>query len=280
MSDNNELLKSSASYDLHTLKETITEIFNHQEATFFDIVPVLSAMRRQDMISLLNSILLNREIISNYDLLSEDHVYLYRQYNFHLLMRFIGPGSQKFFYANEFDAVIINPTTNTITLPLYKCVSLSDSHQQPEPLIRVDDLVLEPEAVYRLEAYKYFPDFSAETSQKNFVLIAHSEPAGWLSWIYDRQSLAPIESICTNLQASRIQLYVRLLGAMKATEATECLQKLATSDYANFVRWEAVESLASISPSSCLEILKQLADCDSDSTMRQIAVESLQLSEA
>lgn len=76
-----------------------------------------------------------------------------------------------------------------------------------------------PGKVYGFEAYKYILDFDTEAAQDAFILIAHSEPKGWLSWVYDKNSLEPIESICTSLQASRIQMYVRMLGAMNATQA-------------------------------------------------------------
>jgi len=278
--DDKSVTPLSSIRTLPALKEAVAQVLDREGANFFDIAPILDTLRKDDIIALLNDVLERREITSNYELLSEDHVYLYRQPNFHMLLRFIGKNAQETLYANEFDVFVINPTNDVITVPLYQCPSRLDSPQQPQRLLRLDDAVLEPGKTYRFEAYKYILDFSCEAAPDACVLIAHSDPVGWLSWVYDRDSLEPVESICTSLQASRIQVYVRLLGAMRATQAIPCLEKLATSDYANFARWEAVESLSQIAPNHCLEVLKKLAENDADPMIRRSAADSLELSGA
>ncbi|OTA21991.1 hypothetical protein Xbed_00240 [Xenorhabdus beddingii] len=100
------------------------------------------------------------------------------------------------------------------------------------------------------------------------------------TWGYNRETLEPIQSICANLQASRVLLYVRLLGEMKASQSIQCIENLAISDYANFVRWEAVQSLSKISPSNCLKILKILAENDQDPMIKQAAIQSLEMTMA
>lgn len=265
---------------LPALKEAVEKVLDREGASFFDLAPTLDILRKDDIVALLNDVLERREITSNYELLSEDHVYLYRQSNFHMLMRFIGTNTQDTLYANEFDVFVINPTNDVVTVPLYKCRSRPDSLQRPQKLLRLGDAMFEPGKTYRFEAYKYILDFGCEAAQDACVLIVHSDPVDWLTWVYDRDSLEPVESICTSLQASRIQVYVRLLGAMRATQAIPSLKKLATSDYANFVRWEAVESLSKIASNRCFEVLKQLAENDADPMIRKSAAESLELSDA
>ncbi|MFK0380257.1 HEAT repeat domain-containing protein [Pandoraea sp. NPDC090278] len=265
---------------LPALNEAVARLLERDGAHFFDITSLMEGLSRDDVINLLNDVLTRREITSNYELLSEDHVYLHRQRNFHLLVRFIGKSEQDTLYANEFDIFVINPTAEAIAVPVYECPSRPDGLGSPDPLRKLDDIVLQPGRAYRFEAYRHILDFGCDAVQGAFVLIAHSDPMGWLSWIYDRQTLQPIESICTSLQASRIQLYVRLLGEMNANQAVPSLTKLATSDYANFVRWEAVESLSRISPSDCLKVLRQLATGDPDSEIQRAAAQSLKISDA
>lgn len=277
-----EVTKCSSSFtpvcSLPTLKNAITHVMDRKDADFFDLTPLMNDLRRENIIELLNDVLERREITSKYELLSEDHIYLHRQKNFHLLMRFIGKSARNTLYANEFDVFVLNPTTDVIAVPLYECQSNPDNMDQPKKLRRLDDIKLEPNKAYCFEAYKYILDFECDAQKDAFVLIAHSEPKGWLTWLYDRESLAPIDNICTSLQASRIQLYVRLLGAMKSEQSVPTLEKLATSNYAHFVRWEAVESLSRINPSRCLTVLRQLASNDADHVIQKIAGQSIRLS--
>lgn len=277
LNDNNQIASTPRLDNLPALKGAVSSVLNHSGASFFDLAPLMDSLLRDDIINLLNDILEKREITSSYELLSEDHIYLHRQPNFHLLMRFIGRNSQDTLYANEFDIFVINPTTEDITLPLYECHQ-SNTLECPEKLSRLDDIILKPGKSYRFEAYKYIIDFSCEAKDNSFVLIAHSDLKGWLTWVYDRNSLEPIESICTSLQASRIQLYVRLLGSMNATQSLPVLEKIALSDYASFVRWEAIESISQIDPQRCFAVLKKLAEYDPDPMLRQAAENSLQLS--
>ncbi|KND54541.1 hypothetical protein BPUN_4423 [Candidatus Paraburkholderia kirkii] len=271
---------STSICSLPTLKNAVAQVMDKKDADFFDLTPLMNDLCRENIIELLNDVLERREITSSYELLSEDHIYLHRQKNFHLLMRFIGKSTRNTLYANEFDVFVLNPTTDVIAVPFYECQTNPDNMHQQKKLRRLDDIKLEPNKPYCFEAYKYILDFECDTQKDAFVLIAHSEPKGWLTWIYDRESLAPIESISTDLQASRIQLYVRLLGAMKSEQSVPTLEKLATSNYANFVRWEAVESLSRINPSRCLTVLRQLAANDADHVIQKIAGQSMCLSGA
>ncbi len=265
---------------LSVLKEKASEILEKENAQFFDILPILESLKKDDIIEILNDLLERKDITSNYQLLSEDHVYLSRQHNFHLLMRLIGRSPSTTLYANEFDILVINPMNTPVSIPLYQCQVCEDLSQRPSALIRLEDTILMPGKVYGFEAYKYILDFDTEAAQDAFILIAHSEPKGWLSWVYDKNSLEPIESICTSLQASRIQMYVRMLGAMNATQAVPVLEKLAKSTYANFVRWEAVESLSLIDPQSTLELLDYLVKNDSDAQIIEAAEQSLAINKA
>lgn len=80
---------------LSVLKEKASEILEKENAQFFDILPILESLKKDDIIEILNDLLERKDITSNYQLLSEDHVYLSRQHNFHLLMRLIGRSRQR-----------------------------------------------------------------------------------------------------------------------------------------------------------------------------------------
>ncbi|WP_433962007.1 HEAT repeat domain-containing protein [Klebsiella michiganensis] len=260
---------------LSELKKNVANVLGVEKSRFFDIIPIMESLTRDDVIEILNDVLEKKDIASDYELLSEDHVYLDRQHNFNLLMRLVGNKPSVTLSANEFDIIIINPMSSPVSIPIYQSPLADGIYQQPSALIKLEDIILIPGKVYSFEAYKYILDFDAMAAQDAFVLIAHSEPKGWLSWVYDRNSLEPVESICTSLQASRIQMYVRLLGAMKATQAVPALEKLAKSTYANFVRWEAIESLSLIDPQHTLKLLEYLAENDTDVKISEAAAQSL-----
>ncbi|WP_086111110.1 hypothetical protein [Xenorhabdus beddingii] len=61
-----------------------------------------------------------RELILNYEGISEDHIYLHRQNNFNLLIRLIGGGEKNTIYTNEFDIFVINPTNTEIVVTCYQ----------------------------------------------------------------------------------------------------------------------------------------------------------------
>ncbi|NHB89649.1 HEAT repeat domain-containing protein [Photorhabdus tasmaniensis] len=263
---------------LDQLEKIISKTMESNGGDFWSIGEVLNRLSRDNIIEILNDLLEKKEITDKYELLSEDSIYIHRQKNFNLLIRFIGKTNNEKLYVNEFDTFIINPSQEAIGIPYYKCkINHDDPFMQPEALTSLGVFTFEPNKLYRFNAYENILDFGCDNHDSSFLLIAHSGAKGWISWIYDRMSLQPIETICTNLSASRIQLYVRLLGAMKYHGARAALAKLATSDYANFVRWEAIESLAQIDSAACLELLHQIAREDTDTMMRETAKNSLQL---
>lgn len=102
---------------LSVLKEKASEILEKENAQFFDILPILESLKKDDIIEILNDLLERKDITSNYQLLSEDHVYLSRQHNFHLLMRLIGRSPSTTLYANEFDILVINPMNTPVSIP-------------------------------------------------------------------------------------------------------------------------------------------------------------------
>ncbi|TNH42456.1 HEAT repeat domain-containing protein [Photorhabdus luminescens] len=264
---------------LDQLEKIITKKMADNGGDFWSVGEVLGKLSRDNIIDILNDLLEKKEITDKYELLSEDSIYIHRQKNFNLLVRFIGKTNNEKLYVNEFDTFIINPSREAIQIPYYKCkINHNDPFIQPEALTSLGVFTFEPNQLYSFKAYEDILDFGYENRNGSFLLIAHSGAKGWISWIYDRMSLQPVETICTNLSASRIQLYVRLLGAMKYHGASAVLEKLATSDYANFVRWEAVESLAQIDSAACLELLHQIACEDTDTMMRETAKNSLRLS--
>ncbi|MBI6549367.1 HEAT repeat domain-containing protein [Xenorhabdus lircayensis] len=259
------------------LQEAVDKVMSGNNPDFLNIAPILSSLKQEDIIEILNDILEKREITSNYKGVSEDHMYLHRQTNFNLLIRLIGNGRCNTLCTNESDIFVINPTNTEIIIPCYQFDLQQNIFQKPKPIKRVNDYIFKPNEVYYFEYYKYILDFDFESSPNNFVLIIHSETKEWITWVYDKKTLEPIESICIDLQVSRLQLYVRLLGEMKASQAIQCIENLAISDYANFVRWEAVQSLSKIAPSNCLKILKILAENDQDPMLRQAAIHSLEM---
>lgn len=268
-----------SSMTVNSLLATLDDIRESNGYSFEQLHALLSRITQDDVVSMLNDLMERKVILNEFEVFSEDHVYIARRRDFHLLLRFVHPSNPNRLYCNEYDAFVLNPGHHTISFAQYKVqLDREQMFEEPPPLQRIDDFVLSPGECRLIRAFDTILDFSNPTgagAAHAFVLIAHSEPRDILTWVFDRASGAPVEAICTDLTASRAQLYVRLLGAMKAQRAVPTLRHIATSGYTHFVRWEAIESLAQINGEACIETLKYLAENDLDHRIRHTARLSL-----
>jgi hypothetical protein len=263
---------------INTLDAMVNSIVNTPNYHFSMLADLAKSLGANEAIDLLNDIVENKEIAGTYEVLSEDHIYVYRHPEFNLLLRFMGGDEPSSLYCNEFDAFIINPGEHKVEIPSYTCrLDRENVYKGPKGLVEGDRVTIPSGGIYFLQAYSAILDFSRATPADNFLLVAHSEKRGWITWIYDRRSLAPIAPICTDLTASRMQLYVRFLGELKALEAVQSLETLAKSAFAGFVRWEAVDALRKIAPERCMSLLKHLATHDIDPDIKQAASKSISI---
>lgn len=252
---------------------------NANGSNFSMYAEIANSIAHGGAIELLNNVVESKEILGGLDLLSEDHVYMYREGEFNLLLRFLGGSKSESLYCNEYDAFIINSSDEMLRIPCYSSnLDRFNLYARPAPLLSCEPIIINPKSVFFLEAYTYILDFSQSKPHNSFVFVIHSDRRDWVTWLYDRSTLLPSQPICTDLTASRMQLYIRFLGEAKAIEATKKLEALACSDYAGFVRWEAVEAIAKLAPDRLESVLIYLSDNDKDFRVRDAALKSLKTS--
>ena len=123
-------------------------------------------------------------------------------------------------------------------------------------------------------AYRDIVDLD-EAEQKAPCLVIHSLPRGSVTWVYDRESLEPLSLTDNDLQKSRIQLAVRVMGDTGTEEYVDTLEALAVSDFDHFVRWEAAESVYKLSEQRGVDLLKQHLVNDPNASLAKSARETL-----
>ncbi|MEM9684851.1 MAG: hypothetical protein AAF942_16385 [Pseudomonadota bacterium] len=206
----------------------------------------------------------------------EDHIYLYRERDINLLLRFAGTGGSTGEYsANEFDAYLLNLSHRPIHIPTFACsVDAQALDRRPVALRPAETLILQPHGLHFEPAFGAVLDLLAATPAAP-ILVVHSERRAWTTWTFNAETLEAEQRVSTDLHASRIQLAMMLLEEMGAGGFDDALEGLATSRFAGFVRWDAVKLLHSHDRSPGLDVLAKLAEDDEDPGIRQAAQKTL-----
>src|SRR3989338_4701808 len=192
------------------LGREIEKLTDSKAFQFSRIIEVLSKLTPRDITALLNSMLCELKDLGRLPTIEEDHIYLYRQKEFSLLLRFAGSGTVlPQLCAHEFDAFILNLSNFPIEIPVYKTlININDLAQRPLALEPQKKLLLPPYGLHSELAFCSILDF--HSASKNVpLLIIHSERRAWSTWVFDRKTLQPDRRVATDLRASRIQLALK-----------------------------------------------------------------------
>jgi len=260
------------------LGQQIKILSTQDNFNFADIGAILAELKPSTIAALLNTMLAELKIKGKLPTFSEDHIYLYREKEFNIFIRFAGTGVETSqLAANEFDAFILNLATETVSIPAYACdIDQQYLDQKPASLQIMPPIELKPHELYYVSAFTTILDLNA-ISKKVPLLIVHSEKRSWSTWSFDRKTRQPIQRFCTDLRASRLQLTLAFLQYMNNSEDMDSiLTQLSTSDYAEFVRWDAIKYLYQIKPEKGLAILQQVAQHDVSSDLRNAAKQTLE----
>ncbi|MBI7310060.1 HEAT repeat domain-containing protein [Pseudomonas aeruginosa] len=218
----------------------------------------------------------SKELLGNLDVLSEDHVYMYREKNFNFLLRFLGGDADDDIYGNEYDFFVINPLDEEVVIPRFTTMAGSidgECLSPPQGLTVAAEIRIKPREIVYIKAFSDILDFSEATPKDGFALLIHSERKGWTTWTYSREDFSPRNIICTDLTASRMQLYIKFLGELRLKSTIDSLRKVVLSDYASFVRWEAVEALEKIGDPNLVELIESLSMNEKDPVIRTLAAQ-------
>ncbi|KEQ11411.1 hypothetical protein GZ77_25210 [Endozoicomonas montiporae] len=206
-----------------------------------------------------------------------DQVHLAESGEFNLSLVVVGEGvlNHQTICASEFDMIVVSLSSEPVSIPVYRALlDVNHLFERPEPLVAPVSHRLDPFSPVVFHAYRDIVDLeNADT--KAPLLIIHSLPRGSVTWVYERESLQPLNLTDNNLQKSRIQLAVRVIGDMGSEEYADTLEALATSDFDHFVRWEAAESVYKLNEQRGIELLQQHLVNDTNQSLAKSARQTL-----
>ncbi|QLZ69501.1 HEAT repeat domain-containing protein [Legionella sp. PC1000] len=267
-------LSSLTFFQLGTI---LYETINRPGTNFFDLAPIFSNLTRTDIISLINSFLI--EITANDKITDENKIYFYQQPGLHLLMRFTHhKSSSNTLSASEVDAIVMNLSEVELNIPLYHCnLQRERLYEKPNSLKREEDLILPSYKPVCLPAFSSIADFY-NASHNAPLLIVHSDKKARTTWVFNQETLDPIRRISTDVRASRIRLILELFQAMQVVKGIKpLLKKLILSDYDANVRWEAMKYYYKINGRGALPLLRQIASQDKDPEIKRASQKTLAL---
>lgn len=265
-----------SSLTFYQLGHILYEAMCKPSKNFFDLALIFSELTREDIISLINSFLI--EITANDRIAEENKIYFYQQPGIHLLMRFTHcKASSNSLSASEVDAIVMNLSEVDVKVPLYCCdLQQHRLYEKPGPLKREEDLILPSYKPVCLPAFSSVLDFY-NTSHNAPLLIVHSDKKARTTWVFNHDSLNPIRRISTDVRASRIRLTLELFQVMQVKGVKPLLKKLILSDYDAHVRWEAMKYYYKINGKSALSLLQKIAAEDNDPEIRRASQKTLEL---
>jgi hypothetical protein len=208
--------------------------------------------------------------------LTDQFIYLHRDGEINFQIKVIGsevPTDE--LCANEFDLILMNISSVEVTVPVFQTkIDPKDLTLRPPALVRGAPLLLAPHCPTIIPAYEDILDLRSVTRPTPCLLL-HSAARGPVTWVFDRKTGHPKHLTSTNLQASRMQLAARLLGATGSKQDAATLVALASSDEAGFIRWEAAEALYRLDPARGAALIRDRLATDKDRTIRKAAAATL-----
>ena len=243
------------------LTSQASRLMENNEFQFSDFCSLFGQFKHEDAGRFINSILfeiLNQKTANKKPAYSEQ-IHLSSQDDFNLSLKIVGEGTQEensTLCANDFELIVVSLAKKALSVPVYQTGIKPESvYDRPEPLLPVIQLTMEPCRPYLFEAFTEIVDLEFAERQEP-VLIIHSKPRAPVTWVFDRNTGEPQNLTDNDLQRSRIQLAVRVIGETGQPEHAKVLSDLARSDYNHVVRWEAAESLYKLNEKLGLSLLQ------------------------
>lgn len=243
------------------LTSQASRLMEQNEFQFSDFCSLFTDFSGEDASHLFNSILteiLSQKTINRKPSYSEQ-IHLSSEDDFNLSLKISGEGWQEedsTLCASDFELIVVSLAKETLSVPVYRTdINPESIYDRPASLSPAIHLTMEPYRPYLFEAFTEVIDLDyAERNEP--VLIVHSKSRAPVTWVFDRNSGEPLNLTDNNLQRSRIQLAVRVIGETGQPEHAGVLSKLARSDYNHAVRWEAAESLYKLNEKLGLSLLQ------------------------
>jgi hypothetical protein len=197
--------------------------------------------------------------------------------DFHLTLTETGtqlPGPR--LAASEFDMLVTNLSDAAVAVPVCR-TDIDPDHVERRPgALVIDETVIGPYGTACFQAYRDIADIGLAAANVP-ALIVHSSPRGVMTWVFDRETLEPVNLTTTHLQASRLQLAIRVMGDLGAGAVeVDSLEALAASEYLHFVRWEAAQAVYALDATRGIRLLQDHLTSDRHAGVRKAASASLE----
>ena len=237
------------------------QLMSREGFVFADFCQLFSGFNQTLACQLFNSVLeeILRQSAHEGKPAYSDQVHLVESgdFNLSLVVAGEGCGNEQTLCASEFDMIVVNLSSEPFSVPVYQAqLDINHLFDRPASLKRPVGISLEPFTPKLFHAYCDIADLEKAGSRVP-CLIIHSLPRGSVTWVFDRETLEPLNLTDNNLQKSRIQLAVRVMGDVGSEEYADTLEALAISDFDHFVRWEAAESVYKLNEQRGIDLLQQ-----------------------
>ncbi|MEA2489380.1 MAG: hypothetical protein QOH21_1172 [Acidobacteriota bacterium] len=251
---------------LDTLAAAATRTLREPDATFADLARLFEAFDHAAARRLLNELLAEILAAPEHEQPYYEHIHLRRDGDVNLQLRVTGLASPRGpLCLSEFDMLVVNLGTAAVSAPRYRL---------EEGRLMRDVVMLEPWRAQVFTAYRDMVELDAASAEAPFLVI-HSLSRGTTTWVFDRDSLAPVHRTDNHLQSSRVQIAAKVLGSLGSGAEAERLEILARSDYLHFVRWEAAESVYAIDADRGERLLREHLLHDPHPSIRRAAAATL-----
>jgi hypothetical protein len=251
---------------LDTVAAAAARTLREPQATFADLARLFDAFDPAAARRLLNELLTEILTAPEDEQPYYEHIHLRRDGDVNLQLRVTGLAEPRGpLCLSEFDMLVVNLGTTAVSAPHY----LLDEGR----LVR-GAVTLEPCRARVFTAYHDMVELDAASAEAPF-LVLHSLSRGTTTWVFDRESLAPVHRTDNHLQSSRVQIAAKVLGSLGSSAEAERLELLARSDYLHFVRWEAAESVYAIDPERGERLLREHLRHDPHPSIRRAAAATL-----
>ncbi|HEX8744443.1 MAG TPA: HEAT repeat domain-containing protein [Thermoleophilaceae bacterium] len=185
-----------------------------------------------------------------------------------------GQGRRPQLAASEFDMLVTNLAGTPLRVPVYRTdIDPLDVERRPGPLVE-EQVVVGPYETACFRAYDQIADIGSSPTPGP-ALVVHSMPRGVLTWVFDRETLEPLNLTTTHLQVSRLQLALRVMSELGLPEDADRLAALARSEHLHFIRWEAAKAVYAVDPERGARLLDAELSDDPHPSIRRAARASL-----
>lgn len=262
------------------LENGASELMQEKGFQFSDFCTLFSGFNHGEACQLFNNILSDilEQAEKNGKPAYSEQTHLVAEGDFHLSLKMSGEGDRQrdtTLCVSDFDMILINLSSQTVSLPLYRtAIDPACPEKRPNPLQQPCSMDIVPYHPYLFEAFSDTADIDF-ASMIAPVLVVHSKPRAPVTWVFDRTTLDPLYLTDNDLQRSRIQLAIRVIGDTGSVRQIATLKQLASSDINHVIRWEAAESVYKLDEQEGIELLQHQLTHDAHPSIAKAARQTL-----